>query len=579
MSRFSVSVSLSSLSWRRRQDQRRNQENQEEITQRQSHLNLLVSRVMSYVWSCSFFCSFVIFLFNLLHPSDQSSVEKSSAQPFVTEAIFDATSESELSSSVASLALLKQITSAVTSVIMSMAAAGAVKAAQEAAASALDHPEVSDDVVMLSEDPILIVNSQDQASLKSAAVRTKSGQSSQCQGSPSAELQLLIHWSSLKYVVMTSLPSPRMDTYHLSEDVKLFASDFKTSGDTLDFKRFMETKNQRFWVILNDAEFKLYQQHHSLQVPRVKDSAHLLNWKLHQSLQDTIYHMIYLTVAHCIRHGSPASSPDLATVYTIASGVMLDGHLQHLRKRISVGSSLSTSGSKLVVASSCQASWMRCRSRCHSHLFSDQVEVQVSSCQVTFPTMSQCQYQIDSSVRCSAISFLIAQLASTNEFFTHEAVSSSSLVSILSEFAGSRDGVQALDRRVHGQAVILCRGIDHLTSSRRSSSDGITIIANGFNIRLWSVIIFKLHGQVSNDQLQVISISLRISSCGAQQSRAHSHAHSLRFTTDQVLKESVRHWSSFIVIKYGSEHRQHHSSASVQLMVRLSSSPFMLIVK
>ena len=33
-------------------------------------------------------------------------------------------------------------------------------------------------------------------------------------------------------------------------------------------------------------------------------------------------------------------------------------------------------------------------------------------------------------------------------------------------------------------------------------------------------------------ELQVISISV----CGAQQSRAHNHAHSLRFTTDQVLK-------------------------------------------
>ena len=37
---FSVSVSLSSLSWRRRQDQGRNQENHEEINQRLSHLHL-----------------------------------------------------------------------------------------------------------------------------------------------------------------------------------------------------------------------------------------------------------------------------------------------------------------------------------------------------------------------------------------------------------------------------------------------------------------------------------------------------------------------------------------------------------
>ena len=56
---FSVSVSLSSLSWRRRQDQGRNQENHEEINQRLSHLYLRVSRVMSYVLFYSFFCGFV----------------------------------------------------------------------------------------------------------------------------------------------------------------------------------------------------------------------------------------------------------------------------------------------------------------------------------------------------------------------------------------------------------------------------------------------------------------------------------------------------------------------------------------
>ena len=112
---FSVSVSLSSLSWRRRQDQGRNQENQDAITQRQSHLHLQISRVMSYVLLYSFFRGFVIFLFNSLHPSDQSSVQKSSAEPFVTEAVFDSTSESGLSASIASLASLKPIASAVTS--------------------------------------------------------------------------------------------------------------------------------------------------------------------------------------------------------------------------------------------------------------------------------------------------------------------------------------------------------------------------------------------------------------------------------------------------------------------------------
>ena len=63
---FSVSVSLSSLSWRRRQDQGRNQENHEEINQRLSHLYLRVSRVMSYVLFYSFFCGFCHFSCSIL---------------------------------------------------------------------------------------------------------------------------------------------------------------------------------------------------------------------------------------------------------------------------------------------------------------------------------------------------------------------------------------------------------------------------------------------------------------------------------------------------------------------------------
>ena len=41
--------------------------------------------------------------------------------------------------------------------------------------------------------------------------------------------------------------------------------------------------------------------------------------------------MIYLTVAH-VRHGSPASSSDLTTVYMIVSGIMIEGHLQHIEE-------------------------------------------------------------------------------------------------------------------------------------------------------------------------------------------------------------------------------------------------------
>ena len=329
---FSVSVSLSSLSWRRRrrQGQGRNQENHEEINQRLSHLYLRASRIMSYVLFYSVFCSFVIFLFNSLHPSSHPSVQKSSAQPFVTEAVSDSISESELIAS-ASLASLQPITSAITSVIMAMSAV--IRSAHEAASAVAGHPQPSDDVVMVSADPILIVNAQDQPAIESAEIRTEIAMSGLTVSGSSAPGSLV------KYAIMASLPSERMDMCHLSEDVKLFASNFKTSGDTFDFKQFMDSQAQHHWLILNDAEFKLFNQHHVLQVPRVKEPSggHILNWKIHESLQDAIYHMIYLTVAHCVRHGSPAASADLSTVYTIVSGVMLPSHLQHFEEEYLFG--------------------------------------------------------------------------------------------------------------------------------------------------------------------------------------------------------------------------------------------------
>ena len=256
--------------------------------------------------SCSIQCS-VVFLFNSLHPSNHPSAQKSSAQPFVIEADL-------------------VVTSAITSVIMAMSSV--VKSAHEAASSALNHPQPSEDVVMVSADPILIVNGQDQPAIESAEIRTEIAMSGITISGSSAPGSLV------KYAIMASLPSERMDMCHLSEDVKLFASNFRTSGDTFDFKQFMDSQAQRHWLILNDAEFKLWNQHHVLQVPRVKEPSggHILNWKIHESLQDAIYHMIYLTVAHCVRHGSPAPSSDLSTVYTIVSGVMLPGHLQHFEE-------------------------------------------------------------------------------------------------------------------------------------------------------------------------------------------------------------------------------------------------------
>ena len=61
-----------------------------------------------------------------------------------------------------------------------------------------------------------------------------------------------------------------------------------------------------YWVILNDAELKLFQQHHVFQVARTTDSSHGIN---------------------CVRNGS--SSENLTTTYTIISGIMIDNYLHY----------------------------------------------------------------------------------------------------------------------------------------------------------------------------------------------------------------------------------------------------------
>ena len=218
------------------------------------------------------------------------------------------------------------------------------------------HPQPSDDVVMVSADPILIVHAQDQPAIESAEIRTEIAISGLTVSGSSAPGSLV------KYAIMASFPSERMDMCHLSEDVKLFASDFRTSGDTFDFKQFMDSQAQRHWLILNDAEFKLFNQHHVLQVPRVKEPSggHILNWKIHESLQDAIDHMIYLTVAHCVRHGSPAASADLSTVYTIVSGGHASRSSSALRGRGSLRDQVTqTSRVMYLVTSDCHQSWIQ----------------------------------------------------------------------------------------------------------------------------------------------------------------------------------------------------------------------------
>ena len=141
----------------------------------------------------------------------------------------------------------------------------------------------------------------------------RSGPTSQCQVSRSAAHQLQTHWS-----IKPSWLHCHHQGWTCVTCQMMSSCSHQTSGH-------QET---------HSTSSKLFSQHHVLQVPRVKEPSggHVLNWKIHQSLQDAIYHMIYLTVAHCVRHGSPASSSDLSTVYKIVSGVMLPGHLQHFEE-------------------------------------------------------------------------------------------------------------------------------------------------------------------------------------------------------------------------------------------------------
>ena len=121
---------------------------------------------------------------------------------------------------------------------------------------------------------------------------------------------------------------------------------FRTSGDTFDFKQSMDSQAQRHWLILNDAEFKLFSHHHVLQVPRVKEPSggHILNWKIHESLQDA-------NLSHDLPHrGSLCSSWITSSIIRpvnsptrLCQVSCFKVTFRTSRKRISSGSSHSTS--------------------------------------------------------------------------------------------------------------------------------------------------------------------------------------------------------------------------------------------
>ena len=146
--------------------------------------------------------------------------------------------------------------------------------------------------------------------------------------------------------------------------------------------------------------------------PRVRDSSHGINWKL-QSLADSAYHMVYLTVAHGIRHGS--TSENITTTYTIISGVMMEGHENHWKAD-------STSGIPL----------LNLRQRAHGHLclstFMDEIMIfrahvpllrftgsPYHFCNHTQCILRQSRSQTSMCQRASFTSSIVCQLDSKNE--------------------------------------------------------------------------------------------------------------------------------------------------------------------
>ena len=330
---------------------------------------------MLYVLFYSFFCGYVIFLFNSLHPSDQSSVQKSSAQPFVTGAVFDSISESEQSASLASLASLKSIAS----VIMA-GMASAFQAAQDAAAISADHPGAQDDVSMLSADPILIVNSQDRDTLVAAHVRTEIAMSNlTISGHSAPDSSSMPSWPHCHHRGWTCVICQRMaSTSH------------QASREQVRHLTSRGSWRPRISAIGSSSTMQSSSSINSIMCFRSLESR-----KLHQSLQDSKNHMIYLTVAHCIRHGSPASSADFTIVYTIMSGIMVEGHLQHFEEGNLSG--MKSLNLKQQALGHLRLSSLTDEIQIMRSLTSlDQVVVQASSCQVMLSTMNQCQYVIDS---------------------------------------------------------------------------------------------------------------------------------------------------------------------------------------
>ena len=136
--------------------------------------------------------------------------------------------------------------------------ASALKAAQDAsAASPAQQSQAQEDVVMLSAEPIMVTNSQDQEAAESALFRTEVALSEEpimvtnSQDQEAAESALL-HTevalserkvsshddgdSVVKLALKSRLANSRMDVSRLSDDVKYFMPGFESSGGSLDLR-------------------------------------------------------------------------------------------------------------------------------------------------------------------------------------------------------------------------------------------------------------------------------------------------------------------------------------------------------
>ena len=236
----------------------------------------------------------------------------------------------------------------------------------------------------------------------------------------------------------------------------------------------MATSQDRYWVILNDAELKLSQQHHVLQVLKVRDSSHGINWKLHQNLENSIYHMIYLTVLTAfvmVQHQRISPPPTRSSQVSYWTVTFIIGKLKSCQPPRSLN-------------------W---RQHCQGHLplasFMD--EMVILRCQTPLIGVSggasvfmQSQVPLYESVSISdkyvskSVIFIVnhvsARLNKKSRFHVSFLSTPSQHLLLIIRI---RHGIQEKTQRIHGQTVILCGNNDHITTPRWLGFNGIKFSA------------------------------------------------------------------------------------------------------